>query len=231
MAPAPSRRRRLLWPAVSTVLALLVLLGLGAWQLRRLAWKQGLLAEIDRAEAAPPVPLPQAPAPFAKVEASGSLLADHQARYGAEVRDTPAGAVMGAQSIAPLRLDDGRIVLVDRGFVPAGVPDPAPAGRVRIAAYVRPADHPGWFSAPDDPAGRRFYTLDPAAIGAALGLAQVAPFTLVALGDPQAGTYPDPARHLPRPPNDHLNYALTWFGLALALLVVFAAYSRKVLRS
>ena len=57
---------------------------------------------------------------------------------------------------------------------------------------------------------------------------RVAPFTLVAMG---AGGMPEPATTLPRPPNDHLNYALTWFALALSLLIVFAAYTRKVLRT
>ena len=78
--------------------------------------------------------------------------------------------------------------------------------------YVRPPEHPRWFGATDDPAARRFFALDPAAIGAALGLAEVAPFTLVALGP--AGGVPEPAQALPRPPNDHLGYAITWFGLA-----------------
>jgi surfeit locus 1 family protein len=102
-----------------------------------------------------------------------------------------------------------------------------PAGVTSIDGYVRPAEHPGLFSASDDPAARQFYTLDPQAIGTALGLQHVAPFTLVAMGPTPAAGYPDPARHLPRPPNNHLQYAITWYGLAVALLVIFGAYVRK----
>ena len=90
---------------------------------------------------------------------------------------------------------------------------------------------PSWFTGDRRP-GRAAAstTLDPAAIGAALGLASVAPFTLVALGP--APTPPRARRSaLPRPPNDHLSYALTWFGLAACLLVVFVVYVRKALRS
>ena len=122
-------------------------------------------------------------------------------------------------------------MLVDRGWLPLTAPaQPEPAGAASIEGYVRLPDHPGWFSAADDPAGRHFYTLDPAAMGAALGLRQVAPFVLVALG-PETGALPDPAHHLPQPPNNHLNYALTWYGLALGLVLVFASWAHSVLRS
>ena len=122
---------------------------------------------------------------------------------------------------------------------------------------------PGLFSAPDDVPGRHFYTLDPRAIGAALGLDHVAPFILIALappppqgGAPQDGTsgrtpqrcrpreappqggapgaaieLPIPAEHLPRPPNNHLAYAITWYGLAGALLVIFIVWARKAARA
>jgi surfeit locus 1 family protein len=124
-------------------------------------------------------------------------------------------------------------VLVDRGWVPLKrtAPVAMPEGTVTIAGYVHPADRPGWFSAQDDVAGRHFYTLDPAAIGAALGLGRVAPFILIALGPPPtpdtAITVPIPAEHLPQPPNNHLQYAITWYGLAVALLVIFTIWARK----
>ena len=89
-----------------------------------------------------------------------------------------------------------------------------------------------WFSAADDPAARQFFTLDPQAIGAAIGQPDVRPFVLVALGAGSgAGAivqhWPDPARHLPRPPNNHLSYAITWYGLAVALLAIFIIWARK----
>jgi hypothetical protein len=100
-----------------------------------------------------------------------------------------------------------------------------------VEGYVRPGDHAGFFAAADDITGRRFYTLDPAAIGHALGFPDIAPYVLVALGPPGPNEGPDPAPTLPRPPDNHLTYAITWFGLAAALIGVFIAFARKVLRS
>ena len=218
--------RALLVPVIATAVMFVLLVGLGVWQLQRRQWKLGLLAQIDLAEASPPIPLPDRPLPFTKVIVSGHLRDDLRALYGSDVRDVPGGTAIGAGLVEPLERPGHAPLLVDRGWVPDGQRG-APGGDATVVGYVRPAETPGLLSLTDDPAARRFYTLDPARIGAALGLPTVAPFTLVALGS--GGGLPQPAMALPRPPNDHLNYAMTWFGLAASLLVVFAAYTRKVL--
>jgi surfeit locus 1 family protein len=220
-------------PALSTLAMLAVLIGLGTWQVHRLAWKRGLLAEIAAAEKAPPVPLPPNPTPFMKVAVHGRLLADRTALYGAEVREGRAGPALGGQLIVPLERTGAPPLLVDLGWVPTErrASIPLPQGEVTIVGYVRPPDHPGWFSANDNPALRQFFTLDPQAIGAALGLSRVAPFTLIALGPAPPPGQPDPAHALPRPPNNHLQYAITWYGLAAALLVVFVVYAVKGMRA
>jgi surfeit locus 1 family protein len=224
--------RRLLIPAISTAAMTLIMVGLGTWQVQRLAWKRGILDEIARAESEPAIPLPADPSPFAKVEVQGTFRPDLAASYGAEVRDMPEGPVLGGQLIMPLERPGDKPLLVDRGWVPLTRKQavPTPQGMVTVSGYVRPADHPGLFSAADDLATRQFFTLNPEAIGSAVGLPGVAPFTLVALGPKPEELYPDPARHLPRPPNNHLQYALTWYSLAVTLLVIFALYARKVLR-
>lgn len=226
------RARRLLAPGLMTLVMLVVLLGLGTWQVQRLHWKRAILADIARAEAGPPVPLSGEPGPWTKVEATGTLRNDLTALYGAEVRDTRAGPTMGSELIVPLMREGAPPVLVDRGWVPATRHGPLaqPQGTVAIVGYVRPEEHAAWFSANDDVTGRQFYTLDPAVIGRALGLPAVAPFTLMALGDAPPEHWPEPAQHLPRPPNNHLSYAITWYGLAAALLVVFVLWARKAVR-
>jgi surfeit locus 1 family protein len=208
---------------------LATLLSLGAWQLHRRTWKSALLADIDRGEASPAIPLPQSPPAFAKVRVEGHFRDDLQALYGSDVRDLPNGSAIGAQLIEPLERPGEVPILVDRGWVPT---DPAfiEPGTGTVEGYIRLPEKPGALSPSDDPESRRFYTLDPAAIGASLGLPVVAPFTLVALGTASPGVFPIPATALPRPPNDHLNYAITWFSLAAVLLVVFTLWSRKVLR-
>lgn len=207
---------------------LAVSVGLGVWQLQRLQWKTGLLAQLDRAEASAPVPLAADPAPFTKVEAVGHMRDDLPAYYGAEVRTSPTGPVMGAQLITPLERPGADTVLVDRGWMPQGAPVPPSPDPDRVVGYVRPPESPPRFGATEDPAARRFFGLDPKAIGASMKLDRVAPFTLVELG-PRTGL-PEPAHALPRPANDHFGYALTWFGLAAALLGVFTTYAWKALR-
>ncbi|MDE2517431.1 MAG: SURF1 family protein [Rhodospirillales bacterium] len=227
------RLRRLLVPALSTAVMLAILLGLGVWQVHRLAWKRGILAAIAAAEAAPPVPLPATGTPpdFTKVAASGVLRPDLAVSFGAAVHDLRGVPMLGADLVVPLIRPGAPPLLVDLGWVPQPAPAPLtlPGGVVSVAGFVHPPVKPGLFSASDDPAGRRYYTLDPAKIGRQIGLGRVAPFTLIAMGDTPALGYPRPADHLPRPPNNHLQYAATWFGLAGALAVIFAAYARKVL--
>jgi surfeit locus 1 family protein len=224
--------RRLLWPAFTTAIMLVLLIGLGTWQVHRLRWKEGILDAIDRAEAAPPVPLPPDPAPFTKVAVTGTLRGDLAVLYGIDARDGPTGPVMGAYLVEPLERQGAPPLMVDRGWIPSehGGPPPEPVEQASVAGYVREPDQPGLFSPKDDPGGRRFYTLNPARIGAALGLADVAPFTLVAMGPARPGVLPVPAQALPRPPNNHLQYAITWYGLAVVLVAIFFTWCSKVLR-
>ena len=118
-------------------------------------------------------------------------------------------------------------IIIDRGWAPDQAIEPPPSGTVSITGYIRSPEHTPWMGAKDNPSTRRFYALDPEAIASSLGLAEAAPFTLVAMGP--AGDDPEPVQSLPRPPNDHLTYAVTWFGLSGALVVVFLVYARQVI--
>jgi surfeit locus 1 family protein len=215
--------RRLLVPALSTAVMILLLLGLGTWQVQRRAWKLGILEQVAAAERDPAVKLRPGLPPFAKVFVTGRLRLDLAAWYGADVR----GDVLGAQLIVPLERADAAPVLVDLGWLPQGARPREPAGESTVTGFIRPGERPGWFAAADDPARRLFYTLDPPALGAALGLRAAEPFTVVALGQAPPPGAPDPARHLPSLPNNHLQYAITWYALAVVLAVVFVVYVRK----
>ncbi|MGA3400361.1 MAG: SURF1 family cytochrome oxidase biogenesis protein [Acetobacteraceae bacterium] len=225
--------RRLLWPGLMTTAMLAVLLALGTWQVRRLHWKEAILAQIAHAEAAPPIPLQAVPEPYTKVAVTGHLRADLSAQYAVEVRDTREGPQMGTFLVQPLERPGEPPLLVERGWVPQKrtAPIAQPPGETTVTGYIHAAETPGLFSAKDDPAARIFYTLDPAAIGASLGLPHVAPFILIALGPAPPELWPDPAQHLPQPPNNHLSYAITWYGLAVALVVIFLVWARRTLRA
>lgn len=219
--------RRLIAPGLAALALFCALIALGVWQLHRLTWKEGIIAELQRAEAAPPVKLPATPSPFQKIIITGAWVPGKAALYGDEVRDTPTGPVAGGELIMPLRRAGGEIVLVDLGWVQGQSPAPV-AALPDPVGYMHAAITPGWFSAPDDPAHQLYYTLDPQRIGAGLGL-KVAPYILIRMGPlPAPGSAaPQPVQALPEPPNNHYQYALTWFGLAGVLLIEFIIFARK----
>lgn len=207
---------------------LAALCGLGTWQVQRLHWKNDLLARVEASENAPPVPLGASAEPFAKVVATGRFDHAREALLGVEVR----GTTLGAHLLTPLLRPGHPPLLVDRGWVPLERSRPVdrPEGEVAVTGFVREADRRDWLSPTDDAPGRRFYLLDPAAIGAALGLPELAPFGLVALSAPadaRRPPLPEAARSLPRPNNPHLGYAITWYGLAVSLVGVFVAFARR----
>jgi len=226
-----ARRRWVL--ALLSLPVLAALVSLGSWQVRRLHWKTGLLAAIAAAEANPAQPLPTTPLPtkplaYTKVVATGRFDHARAVLLGVELR----GGTLGGHLVVPLLRDGAPPILVDRGWVPMSpgtARDPGiarPAGEVAVTGYIRPVDTRDWNSPKDDVAGRHFYVFDPPVIGAALDLPTPEPYALVALAGPEAppGALPAAARSLPRPDNPHLGYAITWFGLAAALLGVLAAF-------
>lgn len=234
--------QRLVLPSFLALPVLALLLTLGTWQLQRLEWKGGLLAEIAAAQASPAVPAPAAPAPFANVSATGRFRPGAEALLGLEVR----GTVLGASLIAVLDREGAPPLLVERGWVPMeGGEVERPEGLVTVTGYARYSDRRSPLAAEDDAARRRFLTFDAPTIAAALGAAEAPPFALTvvragpgrgpsgfgAAPPPSRGPLPDAASGFPAPHNPHLGYALTWFGLAAAWVAVFGLWARNRLRS
>lgn len=227
LAPAAAGRR-LLWPLLAALPVLALLLGLGTWQVQRLAWKTALLERIAAAEAGAPVPLGTGvPPAYAKLAATGRFDHTREALLALEVR----GATLGAHLLTPLLRDGAPPVLVDRGWVPLerAAPIDRPAGEQAVVGWARAPESRGSMAARDDTAARHFYTFDPATIAATLELPDAMPFALVALG-PVGTAPPIPVQHVPRPNNPHLGYAITWFGLAAALVGVVAVFAWRRLK-
>ena len=219
--------RRLLLPAAITLVLASLSAGLGVWQLHRLAWKQGILDQIGQGQSRAPVPLSGSAQPFSKVIASGQFGAG-VARYGAEVGRAGGQAEMGSHVLSPFQLDQGGVVIVDRGWAPDGFKGAEPAGPQRIVGFIHPSERVTMPGISDESASGRFFSLDIGKIGHYFGLASVEPFALVELGP--ADALPRPATELPQPPNNHLAYAMTWFGMSIVSLVVFAMYAGEALR-
>ena len=122
-------------------------------------------------------------------------------------------------------------MIVNRGFVPTELRDPAarpqsqPTGEATVTGLVRAPQARAWFTPEDVPSQNRWFTRDPSSIAAAKGLDRTAPFYVEADAAPNPGGWPRGGQTRPDLPNSHLQYALTWYGLALALAGVFGAFA------
>jgi surfeit locus 1 family protein len=228
--------RPLFWPTLFTAPALLLLLALGFWQIERLSWKQNLIAQRQAAVSAPAVAAPRSieearGMEFRHVTDEGVFLNDKEIFLGA----TSEGGGQGYQVLTPLLEPGGRIVFVNRGFIPGELKDPAKrsagqlGGTVRVHGLLRlpPAEKPAWFLPENRPDLNYWFWVDLPAMGAADKLDRVAPFYIDADATPNPGGWPKGGVTRLHLPNDHLQYAITWFSLAVALAVIYVLYHRR----
>jgi len=232
------KAKGLLWPTVMTVVGIAILISLGNWQMRRLAWKEGLIAAITERTHAEPVPLAGAEAraktgdvEYLRVKAKGRLINDRELYlYAPDARYGP-----GFDVITPLKLADGSVVLVNRGYVPQELKDPAaraagqPDGEVEIVGLVRRPETAGLFTPTNEAAKNFWYWRDlDAMAAAALGpeRPRLVPFFIDAEAEPAPpGGWPKGGTTRVELPNRHFEYALTWYGLAAALAAVFLVFA------
>ncbi len=239
---APQAPRRswlgLLLPAL---LAFIALVGLGTWQVERKASKEALIAALTERLAVPPQALP-APATWQHLDPASdeyrhvkfTALFDHAAEalvYGAASAFRPDVSGPGYWVFTPARLADGSLVIVNRGFVPEDRKDAKSrsagqiSGPVEIIGALRWPDTRHWFTPRDDAAHNLWFSRDPQAIAAAQGLGAVAPFFVEMAAPVPPGGLPSPGKIVVNLPNNHLQYAITWYGLAAALVGVFAVFA------
>jgi surfeit locus 1 family protein len=245
VSPAAATKKQRSWigPLISALFAFAVLVALGTWQIERKAWKEGLIAALTERLAAPPTALPP-PSAWSNLDRSGDEY--RRVRFTATFENSEEALVYGAASafrpdasgpgywiFTPARLADGSLVIVDRGFVPEARKDKAAraegevAGPVEIVGVLRRPDARHWYSPADDPAHNLWFTRDPTAIADAKGISPVAPFYVEQESPIPPGGWPQPGKLVVRLRNEHLQYALTWYGLAVVLVVVFIAWARK----
>jgi surfeit locus 1 family protein len=213
--------------------AFLVLVGLGIWQLERLHWKNGLIAAREAAVAAPATDIPHSAAEasgmeFRHVRASGEFLNDREFFLGA----SDEAGTTGFHVVTPLRLADGSLLLVDRGWIPGNLKDRSkraagePSGIVTVEGLLRLGieARPNWFV----PANRcdinYWFWIDFAGMARCGNLHNVLPFTVDAGPAPNPDGYPRGGVTRVALPNDHLQYAITWFALAIGLAVIYVVY-------
>ncbi len=218
----------LAWPAFLT------LVGLGVWQLQRLEWKTALIDAIETRRDAPPIPFPRTLDPerrdsweFTRVALAGRFHHDDEMRVLAQVHD----GRNGIRLVTPMALDDGRKALVDRGWTPDAEAAERPAGTAAVEGLLRgpPAGNP--FRPDNRPDAGVWHWVDPPAMARAAGLPATQVYVqAIADGNAAPGQYPIPGGAVFDLRNDHLQYALTWFGLAAALLAVYLPFRRRMRR-
>jgi cytochrome oxidase assembly protein ShyY1 len=240
----PPRPRGVVGLGIVTAVMLAVLLGLGFWQLQRRVEKHALIAALTERLAASPRALPSvtqwnaltaADDEFRRVSFSATFKPQPDAMVyssGSAVRSDVSGP--GTWAFLPARLADGGIVVVNAGFVQNTMQDRAQQDRavarlitgtpVTLTGYLRFPDYAGPLTPRENPGSRLWFTRDHVAMAEKLGWGRVAPFYV----DLES---PVPESGIPKPgplevhlKDDHLQYAITWFGLAGAVLIAFAVW-------
>lgn len=239
--------RKLIFPTIATLIALAILLNLGFWQLNRLAWKEALIDRVKAGVSSPPV---SAPGPtewmtlsedddYRRVEVNGAFQKG-SAYYYTALTD-PVGAIggPGLMVYVPFKSDEGWTVFINRGFLPQGLDDnlraealDLPEGEVTLTGLLRLSEKPNWTTPEPDENDLIWFARDTASMAELLGVdaTGLAPYSvdLDAAFTPAAGM-PQAGETIVRFKNDHLGYALTWFGLAATLVGVYLTWAASVL--
>lgn len=230
----PRRFRPSLGPSIVTAITVALLLALGVWQLQRMVEKQGLMDALEAHRQLPPVALPaKIDDPeawrYRTVSVTGSFRhADelHIVAYSADARQ-------GYQIVTPLVRADGSTVLVNRGWVPTDFldrdsrPDSFVAGEVTVTGMARPGWPQGWFVPDNAPDKNTWFWGDLPAMAKAAHAPEALPLFVEADATPNPGGLPIGGQSVINLRNDHLQYAITWFALAVGIFAVYFLYHFK----
>lgn len=243
VAETEARQGRRAGAAVYILLGvvLVILLGLGTWQVERLQWKEGLIASIEARRTAPPITIEEAiarlgrgePIDYTAIRVTGRFDHSKERHFLATRAGKP-----GYHVYTPLILADGGTVFVNRGFVPDNLkePDTRLAGQVEGEVGIvglardRLAEKPSMMVPENEPQKNLFFWKDLDAMASSTGIAAdvLLPFFIDADAAPNPGGYPEGGVTQIDLPNNHLSYAATWYGLAAVLVVVsFLALRRR----
>jgi surfeit locus 1 family protein len=231
------RRAGLILPSAFALAALIVLIGLGSWQWRRMLWKEGLIARLSAAARSEPADLATADLAhaaagrrYSAATVTGRFRHDQEVYVFWTRANTPGYLVL-----TPIERSARTAILVNRGFVPAALknPETRPKGQLRgdvtiRGLLVRQDGRPSLFTPAPDIANRVWYAIAPGEMAAQLGLEVDGEYTLDAGASANPGGWPQGralTARIAAIPNRHLEYALTWWGLALTLIGVYAAFA------
>lgn len=239
----PVRLRDFLWPAIMAIAMISTLAGLGAWQIARGHEKTAMIAALDARIALPSVALPpphdwpkltQGQDEFRRVTFIARFVRAKPALIfttSTPLRRDVNGP--GHWVFAPAQLVSGETIIINRGYLPEnkiGEAEAVPEGPVTITGYIRFAEEAGLFTPAPDGAKRLFYARMPGEMAHLLGWGNVAPFYIDMEGPKPSGAGPLPGALTPKLPDNHRQYAATWFALAAIFTVLFGIWIRGRVR-
>ena len=250
MTAVPAPERGVTGLAIVTLLITALLLGLGVWQMQRRAEKHALIAALIERPGALPQALPPpsqwsrlTPAhdEFRRVQFPAIYQAGPDAMVysaGSAVRSDVSGP--GTWAFLPARLPSGEMIVINTGFVQNTMQDRAQQDRavtrlidgapLALTGYLRFPESPGAFTPAPNLGARLWFVRDHHAMAKALGWGEVAPFYIDLEWPAPEGGIPKPGPLDVHLKDDHLQYAITWFGLAAVVLIAFALWARGRMR-
>lgn len=229
--------RPLIGATITTLICLGILVSLGNWQVRRLGWKQALIQSAQENVKAAPIPFEEIDVAaelinnpeelqYRRVTLRGTF--DHA--HEIHVFSNFGGGQIGYQILTPLTLSDGSIVMVDRGFVPSALKQPESRaagqleGDVELVGLVRLSRSRGRMDAAPDHASAEWFVRDLSEMVAWLELGPLVPVIVDAQASDIPGGWPQGGHTRLTFSNNHQGYVITWYGLALSLIVIYVAY-------
>jgi len=228
------RFRPTFWATFFTIISVAFMLSLSYWQLERLAWKSNLIEQFESRVDAPPVALPDSidhieDWRYRRVRLEGTYLHDKELL----ITGKPFKGNAGFHLITPMKLVDGRTVLVNRGWIQLkthGPVDTAPMhveGVQTVDGLIREDRLKGYFVPDNEPGNEVWLYIDTAEMAADRDLGPVLPYAVDRLRDPGSLDMPIGAESKIHVRNEHLSYAATWALLALTLVVIYVIYHFK----
>ena len=229
---------------IATIISLIILFSLGAWQIQRLQWKEDLIARIEARTAAEPIAVEEAYARWLTGEDMEYTPVYVQAAYQHEQEahvfgtwDGTVGWYIFTPATPKISIADGRALYINRGFVPHAQKEAATRSdslimddSSKIIGLLRtPQKAPaiaGSLTPRNSVDKNEWHSRDPLAFAASANL-DVLPIWIDSSGAESSAEWPLGGTTRVEFNNRHLEYALTWFGLAATLIFVFAAFSLK----
>tara|TARA_Y100001934_G_scaffold192300_2_gene226780 strand:- start:36235 stop:36957 length:723 start_codon:yes stop_codon:yes gene_type:complete len=210
-----------------------ILIGMGTWQLQRLAWKEDIIAQRLAKLSLPPVqilkPSHSNPESYRRVTIDGRFMYEKELFVGPK----PFRGRPGWHVVTPLKHSSGELILVDRGWIPQELKSAAKRKKghqtdfvsvVGVASWPRKS---GYFEHENDPRKGQWFRVDPKAMAAQMRIEKVTPYWIISESLPKNKGYPIGGGGIKMPANNHFQYALTWYGMALGLVVLSIVYWRQ----